>query len=130
MLNTSSYEDALVVCRKHEMKLPKKFYKTWKALIDDILEHHHPIKDYFTQIGTQLQKLDSDIAEYVLVTMTNEHGVCVLPIHDSFVCPIKDLKALIEVMHIAAKKVANLSLYLSLSSVKRTLKVMGRRYLS
>ena len=128
MLNTSSYEDALVVCRKHEMKLPKKFYKTWKALIDDILEHHHPIKDYFfTQIGTQLQKLDSDIAEYVLVTMTNEHGVCVLPIHDSFVCPIKDLKALIEVMHIAAKKVANLSLYLEPKFSQKNFKGYGEK---
>ena len=128
MLNTSSYEDALVVCRKHEMKLPKKFYKTWKALIDDIIEHHHPIKDYFfTQIGTQLQKLDSDIAEYVLVTMTNEHGVCVLPIHDSFVCPIKDLKALIEVMHIAAKKVANLSLYLEPKFSQKNFKGYGEK---
>ena len=126
MLNTSSFDEALVVCRHHEMKLPKGTYKTWKALLEDIIEHHKPIKKYFfKQLGTELQKLDSDIAEYLITTMINKHGVLVLPIHDSFVCPIKDLEVLIDVMHEAAKKVAGLSLYLEPKVSKKNYKGFG-----
>ena len=117
MLNTSSFDEALKVCRKDKMLLPRNRYKNWTNLIQHILDHHQPIKKYFfKQIGTELQRLDSDIAEFVMLKMFNEHGVVVLPIHDSFLCRMKDLDKLIPIMHEAADAVAGLSLYMDIKA--------------
>ena len=35
-------------------------------------------------MGKQLQKIDSDIAEYCILEMINRYGALILPVHDSF----------------------------------------------
>ena len=58
----------------------------WPALSAAIIERHKPIADHFyTGIGKELQKIDSDMAEDVMLHFA-KMGVPVLPIHDSFAC--------------------------------------------
>ncbi|MBZ9808315.1 hypothetical protein [Mesorhizobium sp. ESP-6-2] len=60
---------------------------SWKDLQQAILEKHRPIAEYFRSgEGIRLQRLDSDIAEDVILGMM-ERGIPVLPIHDSFIVP-------------------------------------------
>ena len=61
-----------------------------------------------------------------MVKMINEHGVVVLPIHDSFLCRMKDLDKLIPIMHEAANEVAGLSLYMDLKAYKKNHKGYGK----
>ena len=49
----------------------------------------------------KLQKIDSDLAEQVLLEM-HDKGKVILPIHDSFVCRLRDLGDLIECMNNAS----------------------------
>ena len=57
----------------------------WAVLSAAIIERHKPIAHHFyTGIGKELQKIDSDIAEDVMLHFAKMR-VPVLPIHDSFV---------------------------------------------
>ena len=57
----------------------------WATLSAAIMERHKPIAHHFyTGIGKKLQRIDSDMAEEVMLFFANE-GVPVLPCHDSFV---------------------------------------------
>jgi hypothetical protein len=56
----------------------------WANLSAAIMERHRPIAHYFyTGFGKKLQRIDSDMAEEVMLFFANE-GVPVLPSHDSF----------------------------------------------
>jgi hypothetical protein len=58
---------------------------TWVELQERIKAKHLAIADYFRSgIGIELQKIDSDIAEDVMMTMMEEDRLA-LPIHDSFI---------------------------------------------
>ena len=129
MLNTSCFDEALRVCRRSKkILLPRQLYKTWRELLTHVLSYHKPIKKYFfKQIGTELQRIDSDIAEFVMVKMINEHGIVVLPIHDSFLCRMKDLDKLIPIMEEAASEVAGLSLYMERKIHKKNDQGYGRK---
>lgn len=59
--------------------------KTLSDLIDDISKKHAAISKHFhSGIGLQLQRMDSNIAEEVILSFTDE-GIPILPIHDSFI---------------------------------------------
>lgn len=58
---------------------------SWKDLREAILVKHKPIAEFFgSGEGIRLQRLDSDIAEDVMIRMM-DRGIPVLPIHDSFI---------------------------------------------
>lgn len=58
---------------------------TWKDVLSTVESKHEPIKEYFrTGHGLKLQRLDSDIAERVILHFA-EQGYPCLPIHDSFI---------------------------------------------
>ena len=58
---------------------------TWRRIQDAVREKHAPIARHFNSgIGIKLQRIDSDIAERVMMRMM-AHGRLVLPIHDSFI---------------------------------------------
>jgi hypothetical protein len=60
--------------------------RNFEELIETILEKHQPIQHYFfTQAWSWLQRLDSDIAEGVMLKMLDEEDIPVLPLHDSFI---------------------------------------------
>ena len=85
ILNSKNFKQCEGACDNDEdMILPKNF-ETWKDFLNHIQNYHQPISDYFfTGYGLKLQRLDSDIAETVMMAMFNQ-GKIVLPVHDSFV---------------------------------------------
>lgn len=71
---------------------------TFKGLAKAIMLHHAPIGHYFLSgVGLKLQRVDSDIAETVMMNMISE-GTIALPIHDGFRVPISKKQILREVM--------------------------------
>ena len=77
----------------------------WPKLRDAIEERHPAIAQYFgTGIGSQLQKIDSDIAERVMLHFA-DMNIPILPIHDSFIMHHGYEKELREVMDQAFKDV-------------------------
>ena len=63
---------------------PNQFGLTWIELSEAIMAFHEPIAHHFyTGIGLRLQRLDSDIAEQVLLHFA-QNGIANLPLHDSF----------------------------------------------
>ena len=63
---------------------PSKFGLTWAELSQAIMSFHKPIEHHFyTGVGLRLQRLDSDIAEKVLLHFA-QSGIAILPLHDSF----------------------------------------------
>lgn len=73
--------------RPEMIKLDEKFGPRFtRAQVKDmILAKHHLIKDAFgTGIGKELQRLDSDLALEIIVSLMDQ-GIPCLPIHDSFV---------------------------------------------
>jgi hypothetical protein len=62
----------------------QRFELTWAELSEAIRRCHAPIAHHFeTGVGVRLQRLDSDIAEKVLLYFA-KGGIPVLPVHDSF----------------------------------------------
>ena len=58
---------------------------TWRRIQDAVREKHAPIACHFNSgIGIKLQRMDSDIAEKVMMRM-KVLGRLVLPVHDSFI---------------------------------------------
>jgi hypothetical protein len=63
---------------------PSMFGLKWAEVSEAIIAFHEPIAHHFyTGVGLRLQRLDSDIAEKVLLHFA-EKEIAVLPLHDSF----------------------------------------------
>ncbi|MDA9795844.1 hypothetical protein N9C22_06300, partial [Paracoccaceae bacterium] len=61
-----------------------KFGLKWAELSSAIMDFHEPIAHHFyTAVGLKLQRLDSNIAEKVLLYFASQ-GIAILPLHDSF----------------------------------------------
>lgn len=72
--------------------------KTLADIIHWLIHKHHPIKDrFFSGYGLQLQRMDSDIAEAVMLRLIDQ-GIPVLPVHDSFIVPSSSEEALRKTM--------------------------------
>jgi DNA-binding XRE family transcriptional regulator len=76
-----------------------------QRLVHDLERRHAPIADHFQSgAGCWLQRLDSDMAEIVLLGLV-KRGIPVLPIHDSFIVPARHENIADEVMDEAFQKV-------------------------
>ena len=63
---------------------PSIFGLKWSEVSDAITNFHNPIAHHFyTGVGLRLQRIDSDIAEIVMLRFT-KMGYGILPLHDSF----------------------------------------------
>ena len=63
---------------------PSRFGLKWADVSEAIMAFHEPIAQHFyTGVGLRLQRMDSDIAEKVLLHFANK-GIAILPLHDSF----------------------------------------------
>lgn len=63
---------------------PSEFGLTWSEVSEAIKKFHASIAHHFySGIGLLLQRIDSDIAEQVLLTFANKQ-IPILPLHDSF----------------------------------------------
>ncbi len=70
----------------------------YEELLEQFIKMHEPIKDYYCSgVATELQNLDSRIAEYVLMELRDREIVC-LPVHDSFIVAEQHQAALIKIM--------------------------------
>ncbi len=68
---------------KKDMVAPEGM--TLAHLVDIIIEKHKPIEEFFfSGYGVKLQRLDSDIAERIMLKLADKEIVA-LPVHDSFV---------------------------------------------
>ena len=82
--------NAMVNAPKQMTRGPKEFRRSncnckWSELTAAIVKRHQPIAKYFySGAGIKLQRLDSDIAEMVMMHFANMNYP-VLPIHDSFI---------------------------------------------
>jgi len=64
--------------------LPSKFGLKWSDISEAIISFHKPIAHHFyTGAGIRLQRIDSDIAERVMLHFVQD-GIAILPLHDSF----------------------------------------------
>ena len=69
-----------------------------ESRIDALLHKHEEIRHHaFSGVGLRLQRLDSDICQYVLAHMQAK-GIPVLPVHDSFIVPNCALHHIYSVM--------------------------------
>ena len=81
--------NAMLNATKPLNRPPRGFRKSecncsWKDLCEAILKKYKPIADkFFTGQGLRLQRIDSDIAEYVMLHFA-KHDMPILPLHDSF----------------------------------------------
>ena len=83
-----------------------------------IMQSNKPIQKYFySGYGTRLQRLDSDIAEIVLLHFA-DMGYPVLPVHDSFLAHNGFETKLNEVMALAYRKKMGFAISISLKQVK------------
>jgi hypothetical protein len=84
---------------------------SWDHFLDGILKEHEPIsKHFFSGVGGRLQRIDSDIAEAVLLRFVDMGYPC-LPVHDSFIT-FKTLDGeLPEIMRGVVKQVVGSSAY-------------------
>lgn len=88
---------------------PSKFGLKWSEISDAIKEFHKPIAHHFyTGVGLRLQRIDSDIAERVLLHFASM-GRSILPLHDSFMMHYGDEDLLAPVMQHAFEEVVGLS---------------------
>jgi hypothetical protein len=77
-------------------------FRAAQRLIDDIKAVHKPIAYAFhSDAGARLMRLDSDLAEYVMLSLARQ-GITALPIHDSFLVRAADRGKLEAAMRTAA----------------------------
>ncbi|MEM5803062.1 MAG: hypothetical protein QXO57_03865 [Candidatus Aenigmatarchaeota archaeon] len=80
-------------------------------IIDAIKKRHKPVEEYFhSGAGLKLQRIDSDIAENIFLTLMEMNIPC-LVVHDSFIVPIQYKNILKQVAENAYQEV--LSFYKS-----------------
>ena len=98
MINNDSKKDAVSTIKaKH---LADLFPYSPEELLEEMIKKHISIKDYLfnKEMGKQLQKIDSDIAEYCMLEMINKYDSLILPVHDSFIVQQDKIHILKEVM--------------------------------
>ena len=109
MLNCTDDEQVKAVIEKNRAKdftngVPKRF-GTWQGLIDFIKEAHAPINhNFYTGKGLGLMFLDSLIAEKVMKRGVEE-DICILTVHDSFICKLEHQGKLLNFMFDAYQEV-------------------------
>ena len=82
-----------------------KGYDTWQDFIDSIKSAHHLIADnFYTGQGVRLMRLDSKIAERVILKGL-EQDICILTMHDSCICKFTHETKLIDFMFEAYEEI-------------------------
>jgi len=113
MLNSKSYKEALGSLEASKLKAPKE-HKSWESVIEAIQQCHEPIAhNFYKGVGLELQALDSQIVEKVLLDLIEQNTIA-LPVHDSFLCKLKDMKLLIKKMNEATEQYLGSDLFITL----------------
>ncbi len=104
---TSGRSGAVKAIRKQMSDQPERYPKVENLdkVVDDFLNHHKAIEDYFySGQGVKLQKLDSRIAEDIMLGLWTR-GIVTLPIHDSFRTTVTHAKELLRAMETSFLKI-------------------------
>lgn len=113
LLNARSPEQAYAAFRqKAENGSPEKRFKDDQlAEVHSVLADKHPvIEKYFgADVGIKLMNRDAQITEIILEKFV-EALVPVLPVHDSYIVPVGNEDALVEIMQQAFEKVMGVPL--------------------
>ena len=106
LINTNSEKSAISAISSKG--LAKLFPFGPKTLVEHLLNKHTPIRHLFfnKQLGKELQRVDSVIAEYCILEMLQRHNRVVLPVHDSFIVQQDMIKVLQQIMIDAYEKIA------------------------
>jgi hypothetical protein len=106
LINTNSEKSAINAIGSKG--LAKLFPFGPKKLVEHLLNKHTPIRHLFfnKQLGKELQRVDSVIAEYCILEMLQRHNRVVLPVHDSFIVQQDMIKVLQQIMIDAYEKIA------------------------
>lgn len=103
---------------KKEFRALIKTNAQFQELMDAFLETHPLLKNgMFKGVGPKLQRLDSEIADYILYTMAQK-GIPVLPVHDSFIVQKRYKNELLDAMKSAYLNSQNPLLRKSYTSIK------------
>lgn len=108
MLNCNDDEHVIKVIEKNKKEdfkqgIPKGF-KTWQGFIDFLKEANKPIADrFYRNQGLRLMNLDSQIVEQVIKRGV-EKDICILAVHDSFICKYIHQSKLMRFMFDAYKE--------------------------
>ena len=117
MLNSLNRQKALGAIKNSGLERPSG-YKSWAQLVDAIEQYHSPIAhNFYSGVGSELQYLDSQIVETVLLELIKENTIA-LPVHDSFLCKLKDLGLLIGKMNVATQQHLGSELFITLDPPK------------
>lgn len=104
---------------------PKSFGLKWREVSEAILAAHAPIAQHFyTGCGLRLQRIDSDIAERVMLAFI-EMDAPILPLHDSFLVHNGYETELPMVMNAAAVEVIGVPLNATQNKKASSGKVAG-----
>ena len=98
MINNDLKKDVVNTIKANH--LANLFPYSPKELLEEMIKRHTPIKEYFfnKEMGKQLQRIDSDIAEYCMLEMISKYDSLILPVHDSFIVQQDKIHILKEVM--------------------------------
>jgi len=120
-LNASSKSKALSAIKNNQW--PEKTMLEVTAIVEKLLDKHKAISEYFyTGKGIKLQFKDSQIAELVMLSMWEQHGIVALPVHDSFIVTSASANDLREVMLTSFKQITGYDAKLKTSQKDETLK--------
>jgi hypothetical protein len=114
IVNAKDEQDAIVGMRGQRFKDAKKARKSGKEIVPlgiepltdekyrevmgKLMHRHEPIKEFFyTEMGSYLQYLDSQIAEAVMLYFAGAGRAC-LPVHDSFMVDFRLGAVLTDIM--------------------------------
>lgn len=104
MVNAESRHGAIVALAKKlngdALPIPPEL-RAYAAGLVDLVERHHAAtlraRWFYSGIGRRLQRIDSDITERVLHALL-KRGVVALPVHDSYVVPVRHKGLTVEIM--------------------------------
>lgn len=111
VINAKNYNEAKRALLKKLIEKPEwaEYRSKLDHVIKAVVSYHYPIAGkFYSDVGILLQRIDSDMARYI-VNHFAKMGVLCLPVHDSFVVKEEYREELLRVMTRAYKAVMNCS---------------------
>ena len=107
---------------------PGDFGLKWSQISNAIIKTHFPIAHHFySDAGRRLQKIDSEVAEIVLLHFANRN-IPILPVHDSFIMHHRFDGELSKIMQKAFNQIVGGNIDIDQKLVKRLPSMPDKNY--
>ena len=107
---------------------PSNFGLKWSQVSNAIIKTHSPIAHHFySDAGRRLQKIDSEVAEIVLLHFANRN-IPILPVHDSFIMHHRFDGELSKIMQKAFSQIVGGNIGIDQKLVKRLPSLPDKKY--